>query len=69
MQHYSIVFNTDKGARRSLRINNPNPTMPVADISAAIDQLIANDVFDHQRGALESLNRMELTTIQTTAIL
>jgi len=31
--------------------------------------MIANDVFDNQRGALESLNRMKLTTIQTTTVL
>jgi len=24
-RHYSIVFNTTTGARRSIRINNPNP--------------------------------------------
>ncbi|MCL2190068.1 MAG: DUF2922 domain-containing protein [Defluviitaleaceae bacterium] len=69
MRHYSIVLNTDSGSRRSLRIANPNPNKPVEEISAAIDRLIANDVFDNQRGALESLNRMELTTVETTTVL
>jgi len=69
MKHYSLVLNTDSGSRRSLRINNPNPDLPVATISAAVDKLIANDVFNQERGVLESLNRMELTVIQTTAVL
>jgi len=38
--------------------------MPVADIQTAIGQIIDNDVFDQERGGLESLNRMELTTIE-----
>ena len=64
MRHYSIVFNTTTGSRRSIRINNPNIDMPVADIQTAIGQIIDNDVFDQERGGLESLNRMELTTIE-----
>ena len=69
MQHYSMVFNTTQGKRRSLRIMNPNPNLPVADISAAVNKMIANDIFNPESGGLDSLHRMDLTTIQTTEIL
>jgi hypothetical protein len=69
MQHYSIVFNTNIGSRRNLRIINPNPNQPVENISQAIDKIIANDIFNPERGSLESLHRMELTTTTTTTIL
>jgi len=62
-------MNTDKGMRRTLRISNPNPDLPVPDIAAAVDKLLANDVYEPSRGALDSLNRMELTTIQTDVII
>ena len=68
-QHYSMVFNTSTGSRRTMRINSPNTDMPLADIEAAIGQLIANDVFDQARGSLESLSRMELTTMSRTTII
>jgi len=63
------VLNTDSGSRRTLRIANPNTSVPTATLATAVDQLIANDVFDNTRGGLESLNRMELTIVETTAIL
>ena len=69
MTHYSIVMNTDKGMRRTVRISNPNPNLPTQDIAAAVDKLLANDVYEPSRGTLDSLNRMELTTIQTTVVL
>ena len=69
MRHYTLVFNTTSGSRRSIRINNPNPDLPVMEISAAVDKIIANDVFDQANGSLNYLNRMELTTIERTAIL
>ena len=55
MTHYSPVLNTDMGRRRSLRILNPNPDLPVAQIQEAVDQLLANDIFDQERGALDGL--------------
>ena len=55
MRHYSLVFNTTLGSRRSIRINNPNIDLPLPDISDAINQLIDNDVFDQARGGLDSL--------------
>jgi hypothetical protein len=69
MRHYSLVLNTDSGSRRTIRINNPNTDLPNADIAAAVDKIIANDVFDNTRGALESVNRMELTVVETSTIL
>jgi len=42
--------------------------MPLADIETAIGQIIDNDVFDQERGGLDSLNRMELTTIMREII-
>ena len=68
MRHYSLVFNTTTGSRRSIRINNPNIDMLLADIETAIGQIIDNDVFDQERGGLDSLNRMELTTIMREII-
>lgn len=31
--------------------------------------MITNDIFDQERGGLESLNRMELATVERTVIL
>jgi len=69
MRHYSVVFNTSKGNKRSIRINNPTVGLPVADIEAAVGQIIQNDVFDQAKGYLDSLSRMELTTIERTQII
>ena len=69
MRHYSMVFNTTYGSRRTIRVNNPNVDMPLADIEMAIGEIIQNDVFDQSRGGLESLSRMELTVVERTAIL
>ena len=52
MQHYSMVFRTSTGGRRSIRINNPNTDLPLDEIKTAIDQIIQNDVFDQARGTL-----------------
>ena len=69
MKHYSLVFNTTTGSRRSFRINNPDTDMPLPEIQAAIGELISNDVFDQERGGLESLNRMELTRVEHVVII
>jgi len=69
MRHYSVVFNTTTGSRRSIRINNPNTSLPVSEISDAVDQILANDVFDQLQGGLANLNKMELTTIERSVIL
>ena len=69
MRHYSMVFNTTTGSRRSIRVNNPNTDLPLADIESAVGQILNNDVFDQTRGGLDSLNRMELTVVERTAIL
>jgi len=68
MRHYSIVFYTTTGSRRSIRVNNPNTDLPLPTITAAIDQMLANDVFDPQAGGLESLSRMELSVVERTVI-
>jgi len=52
-----------------MRINNPNTALPVADIQSAVDQILANDVFDQERGGLDSLNRMELTVVERTLVI
>jgi len=69
MRHYSVVFNTEHGYRRSVRINNPNVGLPLEDIQAAAQQMIDNDVFGQGKGALESVNRMELTSIERKVII
>lgn len=69
MRHYSLMFNTTTGSRRTMRINNPNCDLPLPEIETAVGQMIANDIFDPERGGLESLNRMELTTVERTIIM
>ena len=69
MRHYSMVFNTTYGSRRTIRVNNPSADLPLADIEVAVEQIIQNDVFDDARGGLESLSRMELTTIERSVII
>jgi len=69
MRHYTMVFNTTTGSRRSMRVNNPNTDLPLADIQTAIGQMIYNDIFDQERGNLDSLNRMELHVLERTQIL
>ena len=69
MRHYSVVFNTTTGSRRSIRINNPNTDLPRADAESAVNRIIQNDVFDQERGGLDSLNRMELTVTERTLVL
>jgi len=67
--HYSLVFDTTTGSRRSIRISNPNTDLPLPEISDAVNQILDNDVFDQERGGLDSLNRMELTTVKSTVII
>jgi len=69
MKHYSIVFYTTTGSRRSIRVNNPNTDLPLPQIAEAVDQILANDVFDPQVGSLESLSRMELSVVERTVLL
>ena len=69
MKHYSIVFYTTTGSRRSIRVNNPDIDLPLPTISAAIDQMLDNDVFDPLAGGLESLSRMELAVVERTTLL
>jgi len=69
MTHYLLVFNTANGSRRSFRINNPNTDLPLPTIQAAIDKIIQNDIFNLDRGGLESLNRLELTRVEHEVIM
>ena len=68
MRHYSIIFNTTTGRRRSIRVNNPNIDLPLPEISAAVEQILENDVFDPLVGGLKNLNRMELSVLERTVI-
>jgi len=52
-----------------MRISNPNTNLPINEIEAAVGQMIANNIFDPEHGGLESLNRMELTSIERTLVL
>jgi len=69
MKHYTIVFDTTTGSRRSIRINNPNPDLPLPEIHAAIDQIVENDVFNDERGALEGLNSMTLSVVERIQVI
>ena len=69
MKHYSIVFYTTTGSRRSIRVNNPNIDLPLPTISAAVDQMLDNDVFDPLAGGLLSLSKMELAVVERTTLL
>jgi len=40
-----------------------------AELSAAINKMLENDVFDLQAGGLESLSRMELSVMECKVIL
>jgi len=69
MRHYSLTFNTTTGSRRSFRVNNPNIDLPIETMRAAVDQIIENDVFDPERGGLDSLHRMQLTIVERTQLI
>lgn len=69
MNYYSLVFNTTTGSRRSMRIKNPDTNLPLDEIEAAVGQMISNDIFDQERGGLDSLNRMDLTVVERTQIM
>jgi len=69
MKHYTLVFNTANGSRRSFRVNNPNTDLPLAEMQAAIGQIIQHDIFNQERGGLESLNRLELTRVEHEVII
>ena len=69
MTHYSLVFNTTTGSRKSMKIDNPKTGLPQSDIEDAIDQMIENDIFDQAKGGLESLSKLEHTTVERTLIM
>jgi len=52
-----------------MRINNPTIGLPTSEIETAVGQMVANDIFDAERGGLESLSRMELITMERATIL
>ena len=69
MTQYSIVFNTTAGSKRSMRINNPKEGLPLGEMEAAVNQMIANDIFCQERGGLESLNRFDVSTVARRQIM
>ena len=69
VRHYTIVFHTTEGTKRSLQVRNPDTDLPVSEISAAVAQILMNDVFDPAKGSLESLDRMELSINERIQIL
>ena len=52
-----------------MRITNTVTGLPRAEVEAAVGQMIANDIFDPERGGLESLLRMELYVMERTIVL
>jgi hypothetical protein len=66
-RYYTLTFNTTKG-RRSIRINNPGAELP-AGANAAIAQIIANDVFNPEKGSLESLNKLEMVAVDRSVLM
>ena len=69
MKSYSIVFYTTTGSRRSIRVNNPDIDLPLPTIAAAVDQMLANDVYCPQAGGLESLSKLELSVVERTVLI
>ena len=69
MKHYSIVFNTTNGTRRSIKVNNPTLGLSEGELSAAVNQILANDVFNPAKGGLDSLHRMELSVVERSVVL
>jgi len=43
--------------------------MPLPEIQTAIEQILQNDIFNPERGGLESLNRLELTRMEHEVII
>lgn len=55
-EYYDLVFLTNKGKQRSLRITNPNTDLPAYDLKSAIDTLIVSDIFvKTETGKMSSL--------------
>ncbi|MCL2363859.1 MAG: DUF2922 family protein [Defluviitaleaceae bacterium] len=68
MTYYTLAFATDTGGRRQFRIKNVTPGLSPADVTAAVNKLIAHNIMHPDRGALESLLHMDATTTTITRI-
>ena len=68
MTYYTLSFATDTGGRRQFRIKNVTPGLPLADITVAVNKLIAHNIMHPERGALETLLHMDATTTSITRI-
>ena len=69
VKYYSIVFDTTAGTKRSLQVRNPNTELPTMELSAAIAQILMNDVFDPAKGSIESFNRLDLNINERIQVL
>jgi len=68
MTYYTLAFATDSGGRRQFRIKHVTPGLPLEDVTAAVNKLIAHNIMHPDRGALETLLHMDATTTSVTRI-
>ena len=68
MTYYTLAFATDSCGRRQFRIKNVTPGLPLEDVTAAVNKLIAHNIMHPERGALETLLHMDATTTSVTRI-
>jgi hypothetical protein len=69
MTHYLLTFNTSTGGKRTIKINNPTTGLSTEELEEAVEQIIANDVFDPAKGSLTGLDEMELITVSKETIM
>ena len=58
------VFSTSHGTRRTFRVNNVDPDIPVSDLREAVDELLAHDIMSDTRGALVQLLTLTANTLR-----
>jgi hypothetical protein len=69
MQHYTLIFATSDGNRRSFRVKNPIPGLPQDEILSAVDMLTQHPIMAADRGQLTRLNRMDLHVTSVTPVI
>jgi hypothetical protein len=69
MTYYLLSFNTTNGTKRSLKINNPVTGLSTEELENAIEQIIANDVFDPAKGNITGFNGLELVSLVKETIM
>ena len=69
MTHYQLTFVTDNGARRTFRVNNVAPGVPLPEMQAAVELLLEHDIMAPDRGALDRLQALTVNTVLSESLL